>query len=412
MDERVALPTDDCLHYHSPYVSERSLLRELQSLPPAVWVLFAGTFVNRFGTFVIPFLILYLTRQGYSISASGVAIGFYGAGHILASALGGHLADRIGRRNTIALSMFASAAAMMALSQVHAYTAILVVTFLAGVSAEMYRPASHALIGDLVAVDQRVTAFAMYRFAVNLGFAAGPATAGFLADHSFFYLFAGDAFSSAAYGCIALLALPHGLRTYTRGERLGEAVRVAMRDRRFVLFLIASTCVAVVDFQMGATVALHVRAAGFSSSTYGLLISLNGMLIVLFELAIIAVIRSRPPRPLIAAGFLLTGAGFALTGIAYTIPALVATVVIWTLGEMISSPLTSSYVSALAPEQYRGRYMGLWVLTWSVGLMIGPPLGTLLLSHDPVILWTSCAVLGIIAAAIMVLQKDAPEAQA
>lgn len=387
----------------------RSFFRELRSLPATVWILFAGTFINRFGGFVVPFLVLYLTRQGYSIRQSGLAIGVYGAGHILASALGGHLADRIGRRNTIAISMFGSAAMMMALSQAHAYGAILAITFLAGVSAEMYRPASHALIGDVVPVEQRITAFAMYRFAVNLGFAAGPAMAGFLADRSFFYLFAGDAFTSALYGGIALLALPHGLRTYEKGERLGEAVRVARRDKPFLLFLLAATCVALVDFQMASTVALHVQAAGFPASTYGLLISLNGVLIVLFELAIIAVVRSMPPRPVIAVGFLLTGIGFALTGVAHTIPMLVITVVIWTMGEMISSPTMSAYVAGLAPERYRGRYMGLWVLTWSVGLMLGPPIGTMLLAHDPAILWGSCGLLGAVAAGIMLIQPEKKE---
>jgi len=38
----------------------------LRALPPAAWILFGGTFINRFGTFVIPFLILYLTRIGFT----------------------------------------------------------------------------------------------------------------------------------------------------------------------------------------------------------------------------------------------------------------------------------------------------------------------------------------------------------
>src|SRR5439155_2885626 len=98
-----------------------NLRQNLRALPPAAWILFGGTFVNRFGTFVMPFLVLYLTRSGYSIAQAGLAGGAYGGGHMIASMLGGHLADRIGRRNTIALSMFASAAAMLALSQARAF---------------------------------------------------------------------------------------------------------------------------------------------------------------------------------------------------------------------------------------------------------------------------------------------------
>ena len=383
-----------------------SIFQNLRALPPPVWVLFAGSFVNRFGSFVMPFLILYLTKQGYSISEAGIAVGAYGAGHFFASLIGGHLADRIGRRNTIALSMFSSAITMLVLSQVHAYWVIVFMSFLAGTASEMYRPAAHALIGDLVPLEHRVAAFGMYRFAINLGFAAGPATAGFLADRSFLYLFVGDAMTSIGYGIIALLFLPHGLRTYEKHERSGEALRVALRDRPFLLFLAGSICLATIDFQIPSTVALHVKLAGFPSSVYGMLISLNGILIVTCELTIIAFIQRYPPRPFIAIGYLLAGLGVALTGVSFTIPALAATVVIWTLGEMISSPAAAAYATQLAPEKYRGRYMGIWVMTWAVGMVAGPALGTLVLERNPLLLWGSIGILGIVGAALIMVRPQ------
>jgi len=379
----------------------QSFRDNLRALPPAAWILFGGTFINRFGTFVIPFLILYLTRIGYSSAQAGLAVGAYGIGHLIASSVGGHLADRIGRRNTIVLSMFGSAAAMLSLSQARSYGAIVVLTMITGSLSELYRPASYALVGDLVGEEHRVTAFGLYRFAVNLGFAAGPATAGFLADHSFTLLFIGDAATSIVYGLIALFALPQGLRTYVKSERTGEALRAAARDRRFILFLAATLCVAIIDFQMGSTFALHVKSLGFPSRTFGLLISTNGLLIVLFELAITQWTRRFPARPMIALGYLLAGAGFALTGFARTVPALAATVVIWTLGEMVSSPVAGAYAVQLAPEQYRGRYLGLLMMMWSLGMVIGPSSGTLLFEHNPALVWTACGALGVISAALM-----------
>jgi MFS family permease len=378
----------------------------LRALPPAAWILFGGTFINRFGTFVIPFLILYLTRIGFTSAQAGLAVGAYGLGHLVASSAGGHLADRIGRRNTIVLSMFGSAAAMLALSQARSYAAIVVLTCITGSLTELYRPASYALVGDLVGDEHRVTAFGLYRFAVNLGFAAGPATAGFLADHSFTLLFIGDAATSIVYGLIALFALPHGLRTYVNSERTGEALRVAIRDRPFVIFLLATLCITIVDFQMGSTFALHVKSIGFPSRVYGLLISTNGLLIVLFELFITQWTRRFAPRPMIALGYFLAGAGFALTGFARTVPALAATVVIWTLGEMVSSPVASAYAIQLAPAQYRGRYLGLVMMMWSLGMVIGPPAGTLLFALNPAFVWAACGALGIIGAALMLHRRQ------
>ena len=356
-------------------------------------MLFLGTFVNRFGTFVMPFLVLYVTRLGYSASRAGLALAAYGSGHLIASIAGGHLADRVGRRNTIAISMFCSAAAMMALSQARVYGPIVTLAMIAGFAAELYRPAASALIGDLVTPEQRVTAFAMYRFAVNLGFAAGPATAGFLADHSFFLLFLGDAMSSVGYGLIALAFLPHGLRSSRAGERFGDAFRVAFGDRRFMMFLIATVLVTSVDFQTGSTFALWVKLCGHSSSTYGMLLSLNGVLIIALELMITAWTQRHPPQRMISIGYFLSGFGIALTGLAHSVPTLAATVCVWTLGEMIASPHTGAYVSHLAPEQYRGRYNGLWVFSWAVGLIIGPSVGTWVFQRNPNALWIACGVL-------------------
>lgn len=381
-----------------------TLRENLRALPRPAWILFGGTFVNRFGTFVMPFLAIYLTRRGYSAAQAGFAVSMYGAGHIIASMLGGHLADRIGRRHTIALSMFGSSAMMLALSQARAFPVIVAFTFLVGVAGELYRPAASALLGDLVTPEQRIAAFGMYRFAINLGFAAGPATAGFLADRSFILVFVGDAITSFVYGIVALVALPHGFRPAEQEEKPADALRAAFSDRTFVLFLLATLCITWIEFQSLSTLPLYVQSLGFRASTYGSIISLNGVMIVLLELIIISWTQRFAPQPLIAMGYFLTGIGFALTGLARTVPALIVTVVIWTIGEMIYGPMTGAFVTSLAPPQYRGRYMGFWILTWSVGMLLGPYLGTLLYDYNHAALWTACAIAGTAGAALSMLK--------
>lgn len=377
----------------------QSLRSSLKSLPAAAWILFGGTFINRFGSFVMPFLVIYLTREGYTPTQAGLAISAYGGGHLVASMLGGYLADRIGRRHTIALSMFASAAAMLALSQARGLPAILFFTFLAGLAAELYRPAAGALLGDLVPPEQRMFAFGMYRWAINLGFAAGPATAGFLADRSFTLIFVGDAITSLVYGVVALLALPHGLRGTTAGESPLEGFRVALRDRPFVRFLIATLCVTWVEFQLHSVLPLYISNLGYPPSTYGLLLSINGVMIVIFELAITMWTQRLPAQPVIAFGYALSALGFALTGLAHNVPALAMTVVVWTIGEMIYAPATGAFVANTAPERYRGRYNGLWVLTWSIGMLLGPSLGMLIYERNPTALWIACLLMGLVSAA-------------
>jgi predicted MFS family arabinose efflux permease len=144
------LPKGQRAFFFAMNTIEPTLLSRLRALPRPAWILFLGTFLNKFGTFVLPFLTLYLTQRGFSLNDAGLAISAYGVGGLMASALGGHLADAIGRRKTIALSMFSVAAAMVLLSQSNSLPAIIAATWLAALTGELYRPASRPLAAGLV----------------------------------------------------------------------------------------------------------------------------------------------------------------------------------------------------------------------------------------------------------------------
>ncbi|MDB6112286.1 MAG: Major facilitator transporter, partial [Pedosphaera sp.] len=369
-------------------------------------VLFFGTFLNKFGTFVIPFLVLYMTRQGYSTEQAGMAIGAFGIGNFVASGLGGHLADTFGRRNTIVLSMFSGAVAMLLLSQAHSFWAIILLTSLVGLTGELYRPASSALLADLVPMGQRVTAYSAYRLAFNAGWAFGPATAGFLAGHSFFWLFAGDAATSLLFGVVAWVALPQGVRATKSDTGWGPAIKVLARDGRFLRVLGASLAIALVFLQMISTFGLHVTHCGISAATYGALISFNGVLVVLCELPLTTITQRFPARRVMALGYLLIGAGFAFNAFAHSVFAFAVTMLIFTFGEMISVPVSSAYVADLAPAHLRGRYMGVMGFTWSLALVCGPGLGMMLLGYSPTVLWLTAGALGCLAALIILSGKD------
>ena len=270
------------------------LIAVLRRFPRSVWMIFLGMFINRFGTFVLPFLALHMTREGYQTIQISSAMGAYGLGHLVATLLGGYLADSMGRRNTIVLSMFSGAGSMLALSQADSITSLVILAFLTGLTSELYRPASSALLSDLVSEKDRVTAFAVYRFAINAGWAFGPATAGFLAEYSYLWLFVGDALTAFLYGVIALLGLPtlgrrEALSTRTQRNpiaELGESFRVAMGDIRFVRVLASSVLVAFVFMQMMTTLGLEVKVQGHPERVYGLILGLNGVIIVLLEIPV------------------------------------------------------------------------------------------------------------------------------
>jgi len=174
-------------------------------------------------------------------------------------------------------------------------------------------------------------------------------------------------------------------------------------DRVFVMFLIGMLLVAFVYLQSYSTFSLQVRALGFSTSVYGGLIALNGLLIVLLELPLTSWTQHRAPRPVIAAGFLLVGIGFSLLAVAHVLPLLILAVFIWTVGEMLNSPMAGAYVADRAPMHLRGRYQGAWGLTWGVGLIFGPVVGAALFTWNPSGFWLICGLLASMGAGLVLL---------
>lgn len=378
-----------------------SLRAEVSSLPRPAWVLFGGTLVNRLGSFVLFFLILYVKQKGYSATMAGLALSTYGVGGVLASLAGGYLADRIGRRNTISISMFTTAAIMMALSRADGFIAIAALTALLGLSAELYRPAASALLADLTEPRARVTAFAVYRIAVNLGVAVGPAMGGLLADRSFTLLFAVDAATSALFGVIALVALPAvSLHAEAELERR-SSWPVIRADRGFVMFLLASLLGGAVFMQFNGALPLQVRALGFSNSTYGLMMSINGAIVLLCELPLTSITRTHSVRRVMALGLVLIGVGFAMTGMRASLGFLVASVVVWSLGEIVFVPVAAAHVANIAPVDMRGRYQGAWAVMWGVSHILAPAVGAALFDVNPALLWPLCAVAATSAALIV-----------
>jgi MFS family permease len=297
--------------------------------------------------------------------------------------------------------MFSVAAAMMVLCGAQNFWAILGLTALTGLTGELYRPASSALLADLVSTGQRVTAYSAYRVAFNMGWAFGPAAAGFLSGYGFFWLFAGDAGTSVLFGVVAYFALPRGVRATTKESGWREALCWMKKDRRLHRVLLSTLVMGLVTFQMSSTFGLQITHLGFSPKIYGLALSLNGILVVLCELPMTMVTRLFPARRVMALGYALEGVGFGLIAFAHSMAALAGCVVIFTVGEMLVMPVASAYMAQLAPANMRGRYMGVYGLMWSMALTVGPALGMRLFAVGQYALWLTCGGLGLLAGAII-----------
>jgi len=209
------------------------------------------------------------------------------------------------------------------------------------------------------------------------------------------------ALSSAVFGVLTLVALPEGVRTRRGEERHAEGIRTIARHRAFLFFLASSVVGAFVYFQSTATFPLHVKESGLSNSDYGLLISLNGLAIVLLELPFTSITQRFRAVPTLAVSSLLVGLGFALNAWAESLAALAFTVMIWTIGEIVYAPVAATYVADIAPVHLRGRYQAAKSLTHGLAFMLGPGIGAALFAWNGDAFWLLCGLLGVVSAVLL-----------
>jgi predicted MFS family arabinose efflux permease len=383
--------------------------KDLRHLPRPVWIVSASQLVNRAGTMVLSFLVLYLTREiGFSAEKAGFVLFLYGAGSIVTAPLAGRISDRWGAVPLMRASLFSAGALLLLYPLARTLPPIAAVTILLAMLNEAFRPAAMAFFGETVEAARRKSAFAVYRLAINLGMAIGPAIGGVLATLSFRYLFLVDgATSLAAALVLSAASIPsrphaaHAPANPTTGTRMRLST-AAHADPRFLFFLAGVLPVTVIFFQHISSMPLFiVRDLGLSPSTFGLLFSLNCVLIVVLEIPLNAATAHWPHRQTLALGAVLSGAGFGAMAFARDFWSLAATVALWTFGEMLFFPASAAYATDIAPDSRRGEYSGLYTMVFSVAFAIGPWAGTIVLERFGArILWASTFVLGLIAGAM------------
>jgi predicted MFS family arabinose efflux permease len=134
-----------------------------------------------------------------------------------------------------------------------------------------------------------------------------------------------------------------------------------------------------------------------TESRIGLLLAINTILIVLFEMVLINALKNKPLNKVIAVGTFLLGAGFALLPFGKGFWFAAFTVVVWTTGEMLSLPTLTTLIANHSHESSRGKYMGMFSVSFALALMIGPALGAAIYDRfGPEILWTISGILGIV----------------
>jgi len=390
-------------------MSSPTVFRTLREAPLGVKAILAGVFVNRLSGFMNIFLVLFLTSRGYSPAEASLALGVYGAGALLGVFLGGSLAERLGARNATVLSMTGTAVLTATLLYLPSYPLLLLASALASVCAQLYRPASAALLSELVPADRQIMIFAMHRFGLNLGAMAAPLLGFALYSHGYGLLFWGEALVALGYAVLAWVALPARAVHVEHESRGGYGIM--LRDKRFVGYLVAAVLHTAVYAQYLSTLPLDVTAAGVATFWYTLAVSLNGFIVIAFELVLTRMTQSWPLRLTIGLAFALLGAGVALYGLPLTPAVILIGTVVWSLGEIIGGPAIFAYPAIAAPPGQKGRYIAGFQFCFGLGSALGPMVGGLLFIQFGHLAWPLLALGSAVATAIALTVVSSPSRQ-
>ena len=347
-----------------------------------IWILSITMFINRSGSMVLLFTSLYLTKKlNFSIEQAGLIMSFYGAGSILGSYTGGWLTDRRNYHDIMLWSLIGSGLILLLMLVTVTPVLITAIIFCYGFAADMFRPANSAAIAAYTTPGDRTRSVSLVRLAVNLGFSVGPAIGGFIALYlGYKWLFVIDAFTSFGAAAMLYKYLPKHKTEKNRHDNpiLNDSSTSAYRDFKYLAFISLCAFYFISFTQLFASVPQYFNSeCHYNEDVIGLLLALNGILVVVIEMPLIAVLEKQKRNFLfiilgvlclpIAFLILQSGKGIIIFSVLYTL--------LITMSEILAMPFMFNFAISQPPKERQGQYSALYSIAFGAAIMVAPSLG-------------------------------------
>ena len=347
-----------------------------------VWILAIITFINRAGTMVLPFLSKYLKENlHFTYGEVGWIMVSFGIGSMLGSWLGGKLSDKIGFYKVMVFSLFTSGVMFFGLQYITSFWGLCIGVFTIMVIADMFRPAMFVSLGVYAKPENRVRALSFVRLSVNLGFATGPVLGGLiilgLGYQGLFWIDGSTCILAILIFAYFVKEKKKTVEHYDESDSSLETKSV-FRDKPFWVFLFISFTTAILFFQIFTTLPLfHHEKFGLTEFETGLLLSLNGILIFMFEMPLVSILERKQVNriKIIFTGALLMVISFYVLLIDFWVGILAVGIVFMTFGEIFAFPFSNAFAMGRAPRGQEGRYMALYTMSFSLAHILSSKMG-------------------------------------
>lgn len=366
--------------------------------PPLFSVIVLTYFIDSIGSALLfPFFALYITQKfGVGMTEAGVLLGVSSLAGLIGSVIGGALTDRFGRRRLILFGLVFSALSSLSFGLVWDIRFLYVLMLVIGLLSRVANPAYDAMLADILPEAKRQEGFGITRVVFNLAWIFGTALGGLMAARSFISLFVADAVISLSVAIILYKFLPE-TKPQVQEERRHSAsfldtfkgYHIVLLDLGYVIFTISGMISLIVYQQEYGSLSVYLRDVhNISSQYYGLMLSIAGLEVVLFQIWISRTIRKYPPFLVMVFGTIFFIVGFTMIGFVQSVLLFMLSIILITIGEMITFPTNRVIAANFAPADMRGRYMAIYDLGWSLPAAFGPAAAGLILdNYDPDLLW-------------------------
>ncbi|HGH7181890.1 MFS transporter [Bacillus cereus] len=401
----------------------KSTWHELRAMDRNVWIRFVGETLNGIAMMMLmPFFALYLKDKVDSLLQVGVIMALSPIAASFGAIIGGRIADIYGRKPIMIFSMVSNALLMLGFLFIEGFIPYAILSVFLGLSNSLFHPAASAMVADVTAPEKRTEAYGLLRMGHNIGAAIGPIMGASVVVLSKNLVFIIASSTMLFYALLVLLLIQETMPKDTNKEEnikkgSGAVWKIVMRDKALMIYLLAGIVISMGFSQTEGMLPLHfdneMNGIFGVNNPYPYLMALNGLLVVLFQFQISKWAADKPVGKTMLYGACLFGIGLFFIGwlpkwfgefdtnATVILITLLFVYAIYTLGEMIMSPVQMTFVANLAPEHLRGTYMGAASLQWITGSAFGPLLGGFLLDRLLghflfTILAVGCVVAGIV----------------
>jgi MFS family permease len=391
-----------------------------------IWIRFIGETLNGIAMMMLmPFFALYLKDKVDSLLEVGVIMALSPIAASFGALIGGRIADIYGRKPIMIFSMVSNALLMLGFLFIEGFIPYAILSIFLGLSNSLFHPAASAMVADVTAPEKRTEAYGLLRMGHNIGAAIGPIMGASVVVLSKNLVFIIASSTMLFYALLVLILIQETMPKAAdkKEEKESGAVwKILMRDKALMIYLLAGIIISMGFSQTEGMLPLHfdneMKNIFGTNNPYPYLMALNGLLVVLFQFQISKWASDKPVGKTMLYGACLFGIGLFFIGWlpkwfgglgtnATTILIMLLLVyAIYTLGEMIMSPVQMTFVANLAPEHLRGTYMGAASLQWITGSAFGPLLGGFLLDRLLGHLLFTILAIGCVVAGIVYVSLD------